>query len=231
LLDTSSRQRRYNEMKLEDLIKRADELIQLGEGCLKNRTRGVGSDYPIGTGKLTEFRSASLSFLSRTFGLDSPYYTEFDTKIIDRSASHIRAGMGILTACRDEIAGGWLFTARGLIASDLFKDFLQMAEYLLSGDYKDASAVIIGSVLEEHLRQLCAKNGISVVDSNGRPRKASALNDDLARGTYDKLEQKAVTYWLDLRNKAAHGEYKQYDKDQVANMLQGVRDFMGRHTA
>ena len=38
-------------------------------------------------------------------------------------------------------------------------DFLDMAYHLLENDYKDASAVMIGSVLEEHLRQLCNKFG------------------------------------------------------------------------
>jgi hypothetical protein len=40
-----------------------------------------------------------------------------------------------------------------------------------------------------------------------------------------------VTAWLDLRNKAAHGQYADYTKEQVALTLQGVRDFISRHPA
>jgi len=55
------------------------------------------------------------------------------------------------------------------------------------------------------------------------------LNADLATsGVYGKLDQKNVTAWLDLRNKAAHGHYNEYTKEQVALLLNAVRDFVTR---
>jgi hypothetical protein len=62
-----------------------------------------------------------------------------------------------------------------------------------------------------------------------RPRKAESLNADLVRaGKYTVSEQKQVTVWLDLRNKAAQGKYSEYVKQQVGLMLDGVRDFIFR---
>ena len=107
-----------------------------------------------------------------------------------------------------------------------------MADHLHYQKYKDAAAVVAGSVLEEHLRQLCAAASLPVEDSSqGRslPRKADSLNADLAKaGKYSKLDQKTVTAWLDLRNKAAHGKYSEYTIEQVALMLAGVREFISR---
>ena len=40
---------------------------------------------------------------------------------------------------------------------------------------------------------------------------------------YSGLDQKSVTRWLDLRNKASHGKHSEYTKEQVALTLQGVR--------
>ena len=61
------------------------------------------------------------------------------------------------------------------------------------------------------------------------PRKADRLNADLAKqDAYSKLDQKAITTWLDLRNKAAHGKFDGYNKEQVQQMLQGVTEFMAR---
>lgn len=61
------------------------------------------------------------------------------------------------------------------------------------------------------------------------PRKADTLNADLAKaGKYTKLDQKQITAWLDLRNKAAHGKYSEYTNEQVVLMLAGVRDFVSR---
>ena len=107
-----------------------------------------------------------------------------------------------------------------------------MAEHLLAEKYKDPAAVVAGSVVEEHLRQLSLSVKIPVEEpSRGSlaPRKADSLNADLARvGKYSKLDQKQVAAWLDLRNKAAHGKYAEYSSEQVAIMLAGVRDFLSR---
>jgi hypothetical protein len=119
-----------------------------------------------------------------------------------------------------------------LIHADLFSDSMEMADYLLSGGYKDPAAVLAGSVLEEGLRKLCQKVGISIQDAKGQPKKASVMNDDLVKAkVYGKLEQKNVTAWLDLRNKAAHGDYTAYDKKQVELFIQGIRDFFVRYPA
>ena len=55
------------------------------------------------------------------------------------------------------------------------------------------------------------------------------MNNELATaGAYNKLDQKNVTAWLDLRNKAAHGSHAEYTAEQVEMMLTGVREFSAR---
>ncbi|MGZ5302661.1 MAG: hypothetical protein ACXWDO_00970 [Bacteroidia bacterium] len=125
--------------------------------------------------------------------------------------SDTQRGRGILTAIKSEIDGGWLNSIKGLISAEIFSDFIEMSQHLIEEGYKDPAAVMIGSVLEEHLRQLAQKNGISVVnikDNKPIPKKANLLNAELAQASiYNKLDQKNVTACLDLRNKAAHGKY------------------------
>jgi hypothetical protein len=138
---------------------------------------------------------------------------------------------GILGALRTAYEEGLLSTASELMHADIFADFLEMADHLLSEGYKDAAAVIAGSVLEEHLRQLCTKHSISAAAA-GKNKKADLMNAELAGGSaYSKLDQKSVTAWLDLRNKAAHGQYGEYSKDQVVLLIQGIREFMARNPA
>jgi hypothetical protein len=139
----------------------------------------------------------------------------------------------VLRALRTAYDHGYLHTIQELVEAGVFADFLEMAEYLLDKGLKDPAAVLVGGVLEERLRKLCDQNSIPVNNPNdGKPRKADSLNSDLAReGAYDKLEQKNVTAWLDLRNKAAHAQYVQYNANQVDLMLRGVRDFLTRHKA
>jgi hypothetical protein len=147
------------------------------------------------------------------------------------NAHNITILTGVLNAIRADYEAGRLQSVTELIHADLFADFLEMAEYLQSEGYKDAAAVICGSVLEGHLRKLAEKLNISTAE-RGKPKKADGLNSELtAAGAYSKLDQKNVTAWLGLRNHAAHGEYDKYTKDQVALMMQGVRDFLTRYAA
>lgn len=139
--------------------------------------------------------------------------------------------IGSLKALRRDYDEGYLSTIQGLIRAELFADFLEMADHLLKQGYKDPAAVLIGGVLEEHLRALCSSRSIALLVS-GRPKKADAMNNELAvSGAYNNLDQKNVTAWLDLRNKAAHAQYQEYTAEQVTVMLSGVRDFAARMTA
>lgn len=141
----------------------------------------------------------------------------------------LRPLFGTLTSLQHEYEQGYMRTIEELIHADLFSDFLEMAGHLLEQGYKDAAAVIIGSVLEEHLRKLADKSNISRLQPSGSPKKADTMNADLASANaYSKLDQKSVTAWLDLRNKAAHGNYDQYQREQVTLLLDCVRDFLSR---
>jgi hypothetical protein len=116
-----------------------------------------------------------------------------------------------------------------LIHADLFSDFLDMVDHLLGEGFKDPAAVVAGSVLEGHLRQLAPKHGVSVVDGKGQNKKADLVNSELAAaGAYGKGDQKSITAWLHIRNSAAHGNYGDYTKDQVVLLAQAVRNFTSR---
>lgn len=220
-------------MDLNNLIKRVDQLIQLGIEVLATKSPHPAMKYiVVDTAKRTGFRSAALSFITNVYGNKHPYYSEFHRSTGGSSPEDTESGKSILSAIRNELAGGWLFTIKGIVTAEVFADFLEMATHLLSQGYKDPAAVMIGSVLEEHLRQLCQKHAIEIEDNhNGtpKPKKADRLNADLTKNeVYNKLDQKAVTTWLDLRNKSAHGLYSEYTEDQVHLMMQGVTDFMCR---
>ncbi len=88
--------------------------------------------------------------------------------------------MGIAQALRDDIKAGYITTLTEIAHGDIFADFLEMAQHLLESGYKDASAVIAGSTLESHIRELCNKFKIPVeeTDKKGKlcPMKADRLN-------------------------------------------------------
>jgi len=179
---------------------------------------------------ISEFIAGSRAAIVRIAGNDSAYMAEFEAARAAKSyigSQAIRIA-GIIRQLKCDIGDGYLSSARELLHAETFADFLDMADHLLSEGYKDAAAVIAGSSLEVHLRNLAAKHSLTV-ESNGKAKKADQLNSDLASASaYSKLDQKNVTAWLGLRNNAAHGHYGVYGITQVTLLLSQIRDFMVR---
>lgn len=220
-------------MKSDDLIKISDRLISLGNDVLKTEFADAHHTVWVSPELFGEFRSSSLSYLRKVFGESHPHYREFNNKLTSALKATTNWGIGIIRAAKSEIQSGWLASLKGIASAEVFSSFLEMAEYLLAEDYKDASAVMIGSVLEQHLRELAVNKGIEITRVDGAGKvvhlKADSLNAELAKvGVYGKLDHKNVNAWLDLRNKAAHGNYDQYNTEQVKIMCLGVGEFIAR---
>ncbi|MEO3404145.1 hypothetical protein AAFN85_09590 [Mucilaginibacter sp. CAU 1740] len=217
-------------MKTPDILKQVDHLINLANTGLARKIRGdYGSDY-VHHGDYLGFKAASLSFISLIYGETHSYYTMFKGSITDSYIGTIEGGVNILNQIKHEVENGWLTTVKQLVTAEVFSDFLEMSEHLLDEGYKDAAAVMVGSVLEEHLRQLCQSHSIDTHVLKGTDsvaKKAAAINDDLKKaGAYGPIQQKQVTAWLGTRNSAAHGHYNDYTLAEVKLMYQGVLNFL-----
>ena len=175
----------------------------------------------------------SIAAVHQISGTTSTYSGEI-ARIIEANPAlhkHMSSVIGVVKALRHNLTAGYLQTFTELVHAAVYADFMEMATQLLDSGYKDAAAVICGSTLENHLRELCKKHGIAT-EVNGRPKKADKMNAELAKVTaYSALDQKSVTAWLGLRNKAAHGEYAAYDAKQVDLLISGVEQFAARTLA
>ncbi|MGF7228604.1 MAG: hypothetical protein ACQR33_01315 [Candidatus Saccharibacteria bacterium] len=174
-----------------------------------------------------------LAVLSRFALKDDAYYQQAQKAASGSNAHMVRDLGAILRALRADIDAGYVQTVGEIVRAEVFADFLEMADELQQKGYKDAAAVIAGSVLEGQLRKLAFKAGLVTTKGDGSPKKADTLNNDLATSgnIYNTLQQKSVLALLDLRNKAAHGQYSDYDHKQVAAMVRDVRDFLIRYPA
>lgn len=138
---------------------------------------------------------------------------------------------GILKGLQLDIESGSFNTFEEIINGDIFSDFIEMAEYFLKKNYKDPAAVIAGGVLEEHLRKLSLKNDLPV--KNGKDYiQADTLNTSLrTNNVYNLVQDKIIIGWLGIRNKAAHGDYHEYDKSQVNSFIEGLLVFINNFPA
>lgn len=216
-------------MKIEKIKSDLSKLISRGESI-------TNTSYTSGRDKRPHevaFRTSALSYLNNLLGEEHDYYVQFKAKTQSGTFFLTSTGVEILKALSLDLDEEWLFELKALVAAEMFTDFLDMSEHLISEGYRDAAAVMIGSTLESHLKQLCVKNSIDITCINAKyqinPKKADVLNADLCKANvYNKLEQKQITAWLDLRNKAAHGEYSEYNNDHVQQMYTGVLSFVTR---
>ncbi|HAL44643.1 MAG: hypothetical protein A2Y12_17395 [Planctomycetes bacterium GWF2_42_9] len=213
--------------RIEELILKADRLV-----TTQYLTGVIGAPTYVDGGLFAEWKSQTLSFLINFLGAEDNYVKQFTNSVTESCRYDAESGRGILKALKEDISKEYLTKFKNLVTANIFSDFISMAEYLLSEKYKDAAAVIMGSVLEEHLRNLCQNRGVPItIMSGGKsiPKKADAMNADLAKaGAYNNLEMKSITAWLDLRNKAAHGKYTEYVQAQVELLINGVSDFINR---
>ena len=213
------------------LLERLAYVEARGQEALATQRRDEYSTY-IDRAPFIGFKSAALSFIKSTLGESNTYYQEFYEATNRPGYYELLSAIEILNSLRAEIENNWLISFKSLVSAEIFTDFFEMAEHLIENDYKDPAAVLIGSVLEEHLRHLCEYNDINTTyerDNKLIPKKADRLNSDLASNSiYNKLEQKNITAWLGLRNNAAHGHYDQYNIEQVKLFYSGVSDFINR---
>lgn len=219
----------------EIFVNQLDEIIKDYNTMLASYQYEDLSDAP--EFKVQALLTRSTSAIDRISGKDSSYSQQLlDVNIRNpRDGYRIGPTIGIIMALKFDIESGYLQTYEQIIHAGVFSDFIQMANYLLDKDYKDPAAVIAGSTLESHLRKLSKLHGIDLeFEKNGDlfPKKASILNSELTKaGVYNLLDQKSVTAWLDLRNKASHGKYDEYSREQVALFISNLLDFMVRNPA
>lgn len=92
---------------------------------------------------------------------------------------------------------------------------------------KDLRAAWNGILLERTLRHLCRKHGLNPASDDS----LDALNNRLAKaGVYDKLTQKKIIVWGEIRNKAVRGHFDQYTEQDVDELESWVANFISAHS-
>lgn len=212
----------------EKLIQRIEKLILKGEDALKH----PASSSFIDSSTAISFNTASISFVENIYSKNHIYSASLYKLTGHTKVYAIRQQIEILKNIKDEIESGWDKKITSLVASEVFLNFWDMAKYLLEEGYKDPATVILGSILEGHLRQLCKEHDITIeFDKNGKKSFLAADQQNIElvkKEVYGTADQKQVTAWLDIRNKAAHGHYDKYSIEQVSLMADGLMGFISR---
>jgi hypothetical protein len=215
----------------QNYIKHLESIIQMYEKAPKAADGRVYGQDAYGT--LARAETA----ICRICNDASPYRERMTQILRSLSDESVKAVLivGIIRWLKGDLEDGYLQSFPELVRGEMFDDLNEMAKHLLQEGYRDAAAVIVGTSLESHLRQLSNKHGVSVdyaaKDGSTKKKTAERLNQELGKSAYSLFVQKQITAWLDLRNNAAHGNYSKYDEEQVAKLIEWVGDFISENPA
>jgi len=214
-------------MFYEKLTDRLNHLIEVGEEVLKTKHVPESAIYSYVKGDpFYQWQAGALSFLRAVFGDNSTHFQGFQQRCRGPLYDDALRGQSILKAAKEDIEGGYLKKLEDLVAADIFTDFLEMAEYLLEEGYKDPAASLIVAVLEDGLRKIAKNNGIMLKSKEN----ISSLNKKIADAKiYNRLVQKQVEVWNEIRDNADHGKFSEYNADSVQEMYSDVRHFLGEY--
>jgi hypothetical protein len=216
----------------EKAKERIEELINLGER-VKASVHQTPTGREVDSGLYTQWVISSLTFLSAALGEDSAHYKTFAgiRQHVQEWHDKVPQYLGALEAAKNDMESGWVGRRDLLLTANAFESFLEQADYLLEQGYKDPAAMLTGAVLESTLRKMCEVRGIAT----NKQDKIGTLNNKLGKEhkppAYSSGYHKQIIAWADLRNNADHGHFDEYDREQVAAMITGVREFTARHLA
>ncbi len=218
--------------KTEKIDCRFAELLDLGNeifGTRRSPPPNVIGDYRVDIDKSQEWATSTSQLIGSLLGRDSEYYKRFQEAFKHPGyETDMRRGMAVLRAVWNDYSKGYLIETKMLIRAEVFDDFLEQAQHLFDQGYYQPAAVLAGGILEDALRKLCERNGITLPD---KP-KLDGMNAELVKkGAYNTLVQKRVTLLADIRNKAAHAQWSDFSSADVENMLRHVRDFVTDYLA
>lgn len=228
-------------------INRLNELIAKGKdvpvrtesvGRLANFVTGEKSykqvdrvDWP----KFVEWRTNCTTLLDNIIPANSIHRATVDGfQTLGNNKDKLEFGISFLKSIREDLENGFLDDLSLEIEAELSSDYMGQAESLLkegvTGKHDHVpAAVLAGAVLEKALKTLCAQltPPEPTKNDNGKPLMLNALIASLKkRGIFNEIVAKQLRAWASIRNSAAHGEFKEFNKIQVESMVAGIESFL-----
>jgi hypothetical protein len=201
---------------INGLVKEGDTLKEL------SRTASSGSDLAV----TEEYYQRRIRWIRNCYdvlnynGLDE--YWKHISRIaqVDMNSflysNEIAKIIGIMQSAIDAIDHGYLGKIKYILHADMFDSYLDQAAELLLNGHKIPSAVLGRIVIEKWIRDQAEKAGIS----NWETDKASNLNDQLKKaGILSLPKWRQIQTYLDIGNKAAHGDESAFKDSDVKQMI------------
>lgn len=196
--------------------------------------RSENIDWP----KFVQWRTNCITLLDQVIPQNSAHRSTVDQfRALSNTKNHLEFGISFIKSIKDDFERGFLEDLALEIEAELTGDYMRQAENLLvegsAGQYDHVpAAVLVGAVLEKSLKTMC--NQLSqpepIISEKGCPLRLNALIDCLKkRKVFNEGTAKQLRAWVDIRNNAAHGDFDQFNKQQVEAMISGINSFLTQY--
>ena len=231
-------------------LNRLNELIKKGQDVpVQTKTIGGPSNFVPGIRpykqvnkvdwpKFVEWRTNCITLLDNIIPTKSLHReTANKFQSLEAQKDQLEFGISFLKSIREDFENGFLDNLYLEIEAELSADYMSQAKSLLNegisgkGEYVPA-AVLSGAVLEKALRSLCDQltPPEPTANENGKPLMLNSLIDSLKkRKVFNEIVAKQLRTWAGIRNSAAHGDFKQFNKTQVESMIKGIEMFLSQY--
>ncbi|MBF4696060.1 DUF4145 domain-containing protein [Fusibacter ferrireducens] len=209
--------------RLQRMINRLKEIIDQSIHVLSTSKTEDYHEWISDKELLNEWLIKSQNIIALIFGQQSIQYNRLisllDTNIYN--SEDVKIFSGFLKGCLSDLENGFIIGQEFIIASEIFDNVLEESKHLLETSHKDASAVLARVVIEDALKRIARNSNIAT------DQKASKLNEELKKlEIYSQPQWRLIQAWLDIGNSAAHGNFENYTKDDVNNMINGIEQFI-----
>jgi hypothetical protein len=192
----------------------------------------------VGWPQFVEWRTNCVTLLDNIIPINSTHRSTVDHfKTLTNEPGTLEFGISYLKSIQNDFENEFLGNLYVEIEAELSADYLGQAESLLkegtSGKFEYIpAAVLAGAVLEKNLRTLCQQQNppIDIVNDKGKTLMLNSLIDNLKKcKVFNEVQAKQLRAWADIRNSAAHGDFENFTKSQVENMLNGIQSFISNY--
>lgn len=157
---------------------------------------------------------------------DAPYRRKAD-RIADEDHGYvIHEAVGelasVLSSMLRDGEAGLLASVADQARAETFDDFLDHASQYLKGGRKQESGVIAGVVFEDAFRRVSRKLGITEKGQN----LDTLISEMASRNEISAVKAKRARAAADVRTKATHARWDEFELDDVRATIEFVRDFI-----
>ena len=212
------------------ILERFDSLIKDGEALVNNSANSGTSYISFSTSAKSLFR----------FVLEELRYKEIQQEIQMLEMRSPGRGapssvLEILRGLKADYESGVLDDLSQMIEATVSYDFMGQAEQLLDGEKPDydhiPAAVLAGAVLENGLRRLCQRQSppIETKWNDGKHKRLNKLIDELQGKAFNPAKADQLRSWAKTRNSAGHGEFDDFTRADVEDMIPGIKRFLAEY--